>query len=214
MAPEKLDLKERQRDRAFAPSSGVAILTTCDGAGRVNAAAYGSCVRVSHEPLDIAFTAYAAHDTVANLGEVPEFTVNLPRFDPDLLARLQTVGLPFARGVNELERAGLTALAARAVRPPRVAECPRHFECRVIWTREWDGRFMVVGRVVAASVDADCVDDLGFLVWDRARPAHTCGAAYIDMFVPAFEPVAVAPNYEGPERQAYEENARRMREEG
>ena len=214
MVPEKRELEGRQRDRAFAPSSGVAILTTCDGAGRVNAAAYGSCVRVSHAPLDIAFTAYASHDTVANLGEVPEFTVNLPRFDPDLLARLQTVGLPFARGVNELEKAGLTALAARAVRPPRVAECPRHFECRVIWTREWDGRVMVVGRVVAASVDADCVDDRGYLVWDRARPVHTCGAAYIDMFVPAFEPVAVAPNYEGPERQAYEENARRTREEG
>ena len=214
MAPEKLDLEERHRDRAFAPSSGVVIVTTCDGAGQVNAAAYGSCVRVSHEPFDIAFTAYARHDTVANLAEVPEFTVNLPRFDPDLLARLQTVGLPFARGVNELEKAGLTALAARAVRPPRVAECPRHFECRVAWTKAWDGRIMVVGRVVAASVDADCVDAEGYLVWDRAKPVHTCGAAYIDMFVPAFEPVAVAPDYEGPERQAYEENARRTREEG
>ena len=211
---DKLDLEGQHRDRAFAPSSGVAIVTTCDGAGRVNAAAYGSCVRASHEPLDIAFTAYAGHDTVANLREVPEFTVNLPRFDPDLLARLQTVGLPFARGVNELEKAGLTALAARAVRPPRVAECPRHFECRVIWTKEWDGRVMVAGRVAAASADADCVDDRGYLVWDRAKPVHTCGAAYIDMFVPAFEPVAVAPGYEGPERQAYEDNARRLRDDG
>ncbi len=214
MFPEKLDLDARRGDRVFAPSSGVAIVTTCDRAGRVNAAAYGSCVRVSHAPLDIAFTAYASHDTVANLGEVPEFTVNLPRFDPDLLARLQTVGLPFARGVNELEKAGLTGLAARTVRPPRVAECPRHFECRVIWTKAWDGRVMVAGRVVAASADADCVDGRGYLVWDRAKPVHTCGASYIDMFVPAFESVAVAPNYEGPERQAYEENARRMREDG
>lgn len=214
MLPEKLDLDARHRDRAFAPSSGVAIVTTCDGAGRVNAAAYGSCVRVSHEPLDIAFTAYAEHDTVANLKDVPEFTVNLPRFDRTLLAKLQTVGLPFARGVNELEKAGLTGLAARTVRPPRVAECPRHFECRVVWTKAWDGRVMVVGRVVAASVDTDCVDERGYLIWDRAKPVHTCGASYIDMFVPAFEPVAVAPNYEGPERQAYEENARRMRDEG
>ena len=30
----------------------------------------------------------------------------------------------------------------------------------------------------------------------------------------AFEPVAVAPDYEGPERQDYEEHARRMREDG
>ena len=212
MLPDKLDLEAQHRDRAFAPSSGVAIITTCDGAGRVNAAAYGSCVRVSHDPLDIAFTAYATHDTVANLAEVPEFTVNLPRFDPDLLAGVQTVGLSFARGVNELEKAGLTALAAREVRPPRVAECPRHFECRVIWMKEWDGRVMVAGRVVAASADADCIDERGYLVWDRAKPVHTCGAPYVDMFVPAFEPIAVAPGYDGPERQDYEEHARRMRE--
>ena len=214
MRPEKLDLEERHWDRVFAPSSGVAIVTTCDGDGRINAAAYGSCTRVSHSPVYLAFTAYAAHDTVANLAAVPEFTVNLPRFDKALLAKLQTVGLPFARGVNELDKAGLTALAGTAVRPPRVAECPRHFECRLEWTREWDGRVMVVGRVVAASVDADCVDAGKYIVWDRAKPVHTCGAPYIDLFVPAFEPVAVAPSYEGPERQAYEENARRMRKEG
>lgn len=213
MVPDKLDLEAQHRDRAFAPSSGVAIITTCDGAGRVNAAAYGSCVRVSHDPLDIAFTAYATHDTVANLAEVPEFTVNLPRFDPDLLAGVQTVGLSFARGVNELEKAGLTALAATTVRPPRVAECPRHFECRVIWTKEWDGRVMVAGRVAAASADADCIDERGYLVWDRAKPVHTCGAPYVDMFVPAFEPIAAAPNYQGPERQDYEKHARRMREQ-
>ncbi len=213
MLPDKRDLEKRQRDRVFAPSSGVAIVTTCDGAGRVNAAAYGSCVRVSHDPLDIAFTAYATHDTVANLAEVPEFTVNLPRFDPDLLAGVQTVGLSFARGVDELEKAGLTALAAREVRPPRVAECPRHFECRVIWTKEWDGRVMVAGRVAAASADADCIDERGYLVWDRAKPVHTCGAPYVDMFVPAFEPIAVAPGYDGPERRDYEEHARRMREQ-
>ena len=130
MRPEKLDLEERHWDRVFAPSSGVAIVTTCDGDGRINAAAYGSCTRVSHNPVEIAFTAYAEYDTVANLAAVPEFTVNLPRFDKALLAKLQTVGLPFARGVNELDKAGLTALAGTAVRPPRVAECPRHFECK------------------------------------------------------------------------------------
>ena len=116
MRPEKLDLEERHWDRVFAPSSGVAIVTTCDGDGRINAAAYGSCTRVSHSPVYLAFTAYAAHDTVANLAAVPEFTVNLPRFDKALLAKLQTVGLPFARGVNELDKAGLTASP-----PPRCA---------------------------------------------------------------------------------------------
>ena len=65
------------------------------------------------------------------------------------------------RGVSELEKAGLTALPARLVKPPRILECPRHFECRVEWTKAWSGRLMVVGEVVAASVDADKVDAEG-----------------------------------------------------
>ena len=112
---------------------------------------------------------------------------------------MRVVGLPFADGVDEVEKAGLTALPSAKVKPQRIVECPRHFECKVEWTKDWLGRRMIVGEVVAASVDADCVDEQGYVLWNKVRSAHYCGAPYGGMFVAAYEVVAVDVPYEGPE---------------
>ncbi len=37
----------------------------------------------------------------------------------------------YAQGVNECEKAGLTPLASETIQPPRVAESPVQFECKV-----------------------------------------------------------------------------------
>jgi flavin reductase (DIM6/NTAB) family NADH-FMN oxidoreductase RutF len=171
-----------------------------------------------HEPVHIAFTCsvegpLALGHTAANVRATGEFTVNLPPFERSVLEKVRVVGLPFARGVNELEKAGLTALPARRVKPPRILECPRHFECEVAWTHEWLGRLMVVGRVVAASVDADKVDANGYVLWDRVKSAHFCGAPYHNMFVAAHETMAVDIPYEGPEVERYRANEKAMLKE-
>ncbi len=197
--PEKLDQPAKFWDRLFAPSSCLAMITTVDPEGHVNAASYGTCTRVKHEPVYIAFTANVGSDTANNVVSTAEFVVNLPRFDVAGLEAVRVVGLPFAPGVNELEKAGLIALPSRRVKPPRIADCPRNFECKVEWTKEWAGRLMIVGEVVAASVDADCVDADGYLIWDRVRPAHYCGAPYGGRFVAAYETMAVGIPYQGPE---------------
>jgi flavin reductase (DIM6/NTAB) family NADH-FMN oxidoreductase RutF len=197
--PTKLDQPPKCWDRLFAPSSCLAMITSVDRHGRANAASYGTCTRVKHEPVYIAFTANAGSDTANNVTATGEFVVNLPRFDKPSLQAVRVVGLPFAPGVSEIEKAGLTALPSRSVKPPRIAECPRHFECKVDWTKEWAERLMVVGEVVAASVDADCVDAQGYVMWERVRSAHYCGAPYGGRFVAAYESMAVDIPYEGPE---------------
>ena len=200
---EKLDQPPKYWDRLFAPSSCLAMITTVDAQGRPNAASYGTCTRVNHEPVHIAFTTSIGKDSANNVLATGEFVVNLPRWERRSLEQVRVVGLPFAPGVNELERAGLTALESRVVKPPRILECPRHFECRVEWTREWAGRLMVVGNVLAASVDADCVDAQGYLIWDKVRSAHYCGAPYGNGFVAAYETMFVDVPYDGPEVEIY-----------
>jgi flavin reductase (DIM6/NTAB) family NADH-FMN oxidoreductase RutF len=175
------------------------MITTVDAQGRVNAASYGTCTRVNHEPVHVAFTANIGADNARNVLATGEFVVNLPRFDRPGLEAVRIVGLPFAPGVSELDKAGLTPLPSTRVKPPRIAECPRNFECRVLWTKEWSGRLMVVGEVLAAAVDADCVDAQGYVVWDRVRSAHYCGAPYGGRFVAAYETMTVDVPYEGPE---------------
>lgn len=205
----KIVQPEARWDRLFAPSSALAIITTVDQRGLVNAAAFGTCTRVNHNPVDIAFTCRPEKDTTRNVLATREFVVNLPPFEREVLEAVRVVGLPFAQGVNELEKAGLHALPALEVAPPRIVECTRHFECRVEWTHEWSDRIMIVGRVVAATVDEDCVDAEGYVRWENARSAHFAGAAY-NYFVAAYEVMKVKQPYAGPEVQAYDDFERHM----
>jgi flavin reductase (DIM6/NTAB) family NADH-FMN oxidoreductase RutF len=196
---------EKYWDRLFAPSSCLALITTVDARSAINAAAFGTCTRVLHNPVYIAFTTSIGTDTATNILEIGEFVANLPAFDRNTLEKAMVVALPFARGTNELEKAGLTALPSTIVRPPRIVECPRHFECTVEWTREWaGGRLMVCGKLLAASVDSDCVDGKGYVRWDRVRPVHYCGAPYGSLFVRAYETLEVEIPYDGPERDGFE----------
>ena len=199
MRPQKLEQPRRWWDRLFAPSSSLAIITTVDDQGRTNAAAYGTCTRVNHEPVQIAFTANVGSDTARNVLGRGEFVANLPRFDRASLEAVRIVGLPFSPGTNELEKAGITSLVSTHVAPPRIQETPRNFECRVQWTKEWTGRLMVVGEVVAAAVDANCVDVNGFILWDMVLPVHYCGAPYGGQFVGMRDVMAVDVPYDGPE---------------
>jgi len=209
-APLKLNQPPELWDRLFAPSSCLAMITTVDAQGRTNAASFGTCTRVNHEPVYIAFTTSIGKDTADNVLATGEFVANLPKWERRILEQVRIVGLPFAPGVNELLKAGLGTLPATIVKPPRIPECSRHFECAVEWTKGWAGRLMVVGKVVAASVDEDCVDREGYVLWDRVKSAHYCGAPYKNGFVAAYQTLFVERPYEGPEVEQQERLERAM----
>jgi flavin reductase (DIM6/NTAB) family NADH-FMN oxidoreductase RutF len=199
MNVRKIDHPPEHWDQLFAPSSCLAVITTVDTESRVNAAAFGTCTRVCHEPVYIAFTIGATKNTADNIRETGEFVVNLPPFEREMLEKVRVVGLPFDKGVCELDKAGLTALPARILRPPRILEFPRHFECRVEWTQPFANRLMVCGEVVAASADEGCVEKDGSIIWDRVKPAHFCGRPYGGGFVAAYQTMEVGIPYDGPE---------------
>jgi flavin reductase (DIM6/NTAB) family NADH-FMN oxidoreductase RutF len=188
---KKVDLPAAHWDRLFAPSSCLVMVTTVDEGGRINAASFGTCVRVCHDPVYIAFTVGATKDTYHNVLATDEFVVNVPSFEREILEKVRVVGLEFPSGVNELEKAGLTAIPSQVVKAPRIAECRSHFECRVEWTKQWLHRLMVVGKVVAASVDEGYVDEGGYIIWDKLKPAHYCGHEYKSKFVAAYQTMEV-----------------------
>lgn len=194
----KIDVRPEWWDNVFAPSSCLVLITTIDRAERVNAAPFGTCTRVCHDPVFIAFTVGMAKDTTANILATKQFVVNSVPFETPLLDRMLTCGLPFKSGIDELGKAGLTEIPSRNVRPPRIRECRSHFECSVAWTKEWVNRLMVCGKVEAVSVDEDCLDEKGFVVWENLKPAHYCGHRYGNKFVPAFDkPTAAHWKYDG-----------------
>ena len=87
----KLDQPPKYWDRLFAPSSCLAMITTVDAQGRPNAASYGTCTRVHHEPVYIAFTTTIGKDTANNVFATGEFTVNLPRWERDVLEKVRLI---------------------------------------------------------------------------------------------------------------------------
>lgn len=210
----KVSLPLKYHDRLFAPSSCLAIITTADSQGQTNAAAFGTCTRVNHNPVYVAFTTTVGNDTGDNVLATGEFVVNLPAFGVAMLEKVMVVGLPFANGDSELVRAGLTPIASETVKPPRIKECTRHFECKVEWIKQWSGnRLMVCGLVSAASADADCIDAKGYVIWEKVRSAHYCGAPYGNRFVKAYETISVDVPYRGPEYEKFEAIRRRFFED-
>ena len=49
----------------------------------------------------------------------------------DIVQQMSLSSTEYGKGVNEFEKAGLTPLASQTIKPPRVAESPVQFECRV-----------------------------------------------------------------------------------
>lgn len=195
MPVEKTIIRPENWDCIIAPTSLLTIITTVDAEGNVNAASYGSAVRVCHDPVQLSFTCTQGSDTHANILATGEFVINFVPFDPVMLEKVLICGLPWKRGINELERAGLTTIPSEKVAPPRIAECYAHFEMKVEWTKEWIHRMTVNGATQAVSTNHDVVDDQQMIIWDKAKPAHFCGGRYMDQFVPANQPHRVEWDY-------------------
>ena len=97
------------------------------------------------------------HDTYKQILSGGEFVLNYPTID--IMSAVIKAGRP-AKGVamNEVLVIGLSPIPSKQVRPPRIAECTAHVECRLIWHRPTEVRsqgelVIIVGQVVAASVD-------------------------------------------------------------
>jgi flavin reductase (DIM6/NTAB) family NADH-FMN oxidoreductase RutF len=207
----KFDVPEEHFDRLASPVAAFAVITTIDERGRVNAAPVATCLRNNHAPTCFEFTMDARKHTSENVRSTAEFVVNIVPFDRAVLEKVQVTALGFPKGVNELEVAGLTAIPSKVVKPPRIGECRSHFECRVEWTKQWLGeRLTIVGRVVAASVDRDCVDEQGFVLHERLRTAQHCGQIYGAKFIGGQELMEVAMIYDGPDPKAHVPDAGRI----
>src|SRR5512141_1499866 len=129
----------------------IALVTTLGSKGP-NAAPFSFFNGIGSDPAMLMFSVGAkdggAKDTVANILEIPEFVVHI--VSDAIREKMNICAIDYPRGVNEIEEAGFTALASKLVRPPRIAEAPVAFECRLVRHLEL-GRVpyhMVIGEVV------------------------------------------------------------------
>jgi len=129
----------------------IALVTTLGSKGP-NAAPFSFFNGVGSDPAMLMFsvgnTSGHTKDTVANIRETPEFVVHI--VSDAIKEKMNVCAIEYPLGVNEIEEAGFTAIASKKVRPPRIAESPIAFECRLLQMIEL-GRVpyhLVVGEVV------------------------------------------------------------------
>jgi flavin reductase (DIM6/NTAB) family NADH-FMN oxidoreductase RutF len=141
----------------------IAWITTLSEDGIVNAAPYSFFNVMGHEPPTVTVGLLQGpggdfKDTAANILATGEFVVNLVSEANAEAMNLTCMDAP--PEVDELACAGLTALPSERVSPPRIAQSPVSFECRVLASLVTGPRqTIVVGRVVCAHVADEAVQD-------------------------------------------------------
>jgi flavin reductase (DIM6/NTAB) family NADH-FMN oxidoreductase RutF len=68
-------------------------------------------------------------DTYENVKKVPEVVINIVNYE--LVHQMSLASSPYAPGTNEFIKSGLEQIPSTKVQPPRVAESPVQFECKV-----------------------------------------------------------------------------------
>jgi len=94
-------------------------------------------------------------DTLRNVRDTREFVVNIVTYE--LAEAMNATSGEYEPSVNEFELAKVTPITSKIVRPPRVAESPVSFECKLYQILDFSpaptGSSLVIGRIVSIHID-------------------------------------------------------------
>jgi flavin reductase (DIM6/NTAB) family NADH-FMN oxidoreductase RutF len=169
----ELDLTGPLKEDAYMILAGlvtprpIALTTTISPEGRVNAAPFSFFNVLGDDPPIVGLcpgdrAPGVPKDTALNIRLTREFVVNL--VDEAIAEAMNRCATSLPPGENELEHAGLTALASSAVRPPRIAEAPASLECRSHSIIEIGGNRLIIGEVLRVHVRDGIFDSETWLV--------------------------------------------------
>ena len=114
----------------------VAFVSTVNAEGVPNLAPFSFFNVFSSNPPILIFSPArsgktgATKNTLDNVLEVKECVINIVNFD--MVHQMSLASSPYPKGVNEFVKSGFTEQASEVVQPPRVAESPVQFECKVL----------------------------------------------------------------------------------
>jgi len=145
----------------------IAWVSTVDGSGQPNLAPFSffNCVCVDppllafapglRSPRETRAIYGEPKDTLRNVRETKEFVINVVTYG--MRQPMNVTSGEYDRHVNEFELAHVTPQASQVVRPPRVAESPDSFECKLYQILNFStaptSSSLVIGEVVAIHID-------------------------------------------------------------
>ena len=132
-------------------------ISSVDHEGRRNLAPYSFFNAFNYHPPIVGFCSVGYKDSVRNIEATGEFGWNLATFP--LAEAMNASCASVAPGVDEFALAGLTPLASKHIKAPRVGESPVSFECKLTQMLRLEGAngrpvdsWMMFGEVVAVYI--------------------------------------------------------------
>lgn len=164
-------------------------VSTLDERGVRNLAPYSFFNAVSDRPPMLMFSSAGTKDSLRNVESSGEFTCSLATWD--LRDAMNMSSAAVAPAVDEFALAGLTPADSRFVKPPRVAESPAAFECKLWRTvplpapegASSPGYTVVFGLVVGIYIDDAFISD-GRVQTGQMRPIARLGYMDFSMVTP------------------------------
>jgi len=155
---------ERQAYRlvisAFVPRP-IAFVSTVSRSGVDNCAPFSFSMGVSSHPMVLGVSIGERDgrpkDSARNILDTREFVVNI--VTESIAEKMNIASGDYASDVSEFEEAGLTRAPCDVVRPPRIAESPVAFECRLIRAVRVADNTVFFGEAVRLHVDDRMLTD-------------------------------------------------------
>lgn len=160
----------------------IALVTTIGANGVINAAPFSMFNMVGEDPPLVMISINRLKDgrlkdTAANILHSGEFVVHLS--DGPIAQRMHDCGQNFPADVSELAEVGLTPVPSHTVKPPRIAEAPVAFECRLHETMQTDSRYVFFGEVQWMAARTGLIDtELWRVNLQHYAPVARFGASF------------------------------------
>ncbi|TDI77643.1 MAG: flavin reductase family protein [Bacteroidetes bacterium] len=147
----------------------ICFASTVDGEGNVNLSPFSFFnVFSANPPIMIFSPARRVWDnstkhTLENILKTKEVVINI--VSHAMVHQVSLSSTEYAKGINEFTKAGFTELASEKVKPPRVAEAPVQFECKVndviALGEEGGAGNLIIAEVVQMHIDETILDNDG-----------------------------------------------------
>ncbi len=149
----------------------IAFVSSIDKSGKVNLSPFSFFNMFSMNPPILVFSPSrrvrdnSEKHTLENICEVDEVVINIVNYN--MVQQTSLASCDFPKGVDEFQKSGLTPIDSQVVKPPRVAESPISFECKVkqvISLGDQGGAGnLVLCEVLLMHIKEEIVDAAGFI---------------------------------------------------
>ncbi|GAC1519845.1 MAG: flavin reductase family protein [Marmoricola sp.] len=151
----------------------IAWVSTVSADGTGNLAPHSFFTVACANPPIVQFTSVGIKDTLRNVLATGEFVVNVA--SAEMLDAINDSSAMFPPDVDEAAALGIAMEASAEVTVPRVATSPASIECKLHSTHELGDSTIVLGTVVAVSVQDGALDAGGLPAMNALRPLSRLG---------------------------------------